>query len=148
MTLALVNWPEPAGQTGSDAGYIERLQTAYRDLKRDNEKLARGITTASENAARHFAAHAQIQRELALAQAQAAAIAADFEMERANSERLAAEVSELQKRIGILEQDVELRDQQLEARDLECDELTHALSIAKLRPSSRNNVIDLLRNAA
>lgn len=148
MTLALVNWPEPAGQTGSDAGYIERLQTACRDLKRDNEKLSRGITTASENAARHFAAHAQIQRELALAQGQAAAVAADFEMERANSERLAAEVSELQKRIGILEQDVELRDQQLEARDRECDELTQALAVAKLPVASRNNVIDLLRDAA
>ncbi|WP_337882268.1 hypothetical protein [Chromobacterium haemolyticum] len=141
------------GKTASQAisdeiGYIERLKTALERVDRDNEKLTRGIAKASENAARHFAAHAQIQRELALAQGQVAAVTADFETERANSERLAAEVSELQKRIGILEQDVELRDQQLEARDRECDELTQALAVAKLPVASRNNVIDLLRDAA
>lgn len=132
----------------SEIGYLERLKTAVERLKHDNHKLTCGITAASDNAARHFAAHAQIQRELALAQGQVAAVTADFETERANSERLAAEVAELQKRILILEQDVELRDQQLEARDRECEELTQALALAKLPATSRNNVIELLRNAA
>jgi chromosome segregation ATPase len=132
----------------SEIGYLERLTAAVERLKHDNEKLTRGIAKASENAARHFAAHAQIQRELVLAQGQAAAVTDDFETERANGERLAAEIVELQKRIGILEQDVELRDQQLEARDRECDELTQALAVAKLPIASRNNVIDLLRDAA
>ncbi|OQS32110.1 hypothetical protein [Chromobacterium haemolyticum] len=132
---------------GSDSGHIERMRAVIRTLKAEKHALERSFLAAGLNAASHFSALVESQKELAHAQAQVAAVTLDFEVERKANERMAADLDDLQSQNSALRQDVELRDRQLEAGDKERDELHHALAIAKLSASSRNNVLDLLRDA-
>lgn len=146
MTFIILNM-SPQNH-GSDSGHIERMRAVIRTLRAEKQALERSVLAAGLNAASHFSALVESQKALAHAQAQAAAVALDFEAERQVNERMAAELDALQSQNSTLRQDVELRDRQLEASDKERDELHHALAIAKLPSSSRLNVIDLLRDAS
>ncbi|QIY81471.1 hypothetical protein [Chromobacterium violaceum] len=74
-----------------------------------------------------------------------------YEQLSADNHLLRQQLTEQGHIITALRAEVEQAEQlqrQLEARDLECEELRHALAIARLPPESRNNVIQLVRESA
>ncbi|MGY8624283.1 hypothetical protein [Chromobacterium violaceum] len=74
-----------------------------------------------------------------------------YEQLSADNHLLRQQLAEQVHIITALRAEVEQGEQllhQLEARDRECEELRHALTIARLSPESRNNVIQLIRESA
>ncbi|WP_434627547.1 hypothetical protein [Chromobacterium sp. CV08] len=126
MTIIAIVTPA----AGQDAGYHERLRKVQADLKARNSALEQQLRRERCAVEFHYQQRQGLEIEVRMLRQQLADQGQTITALRAEAE-----------------QAEQLQDQ-LEARDRECEELRHALGVARLPPESRNNVIQLLRETA